>query len=370
MISFGPTEEQEVVSETLRGFADEAIRPLARDADETSSIPDGLLDTIWELGLTSTQIPEAYGGGGEERSPMTNALVLEELAYGDAALTLAATSPGLFAYPVLDQGTDEQKAKYLPLFCTSEFHAASLAMVEPGPLFDPFVPSTVAEPKGDAAWVLSGAKRFVPLGDRASHFLVTAREGNGNGSSRLGAFIVPRDAVGLTVSDAELNLGLRGLPTHSLQLERVEVPATDRLGGEAGCDVANIVAHGRVGLAAVLVGLSRAVMEYAIPYAKDRFAFDEAIAQKQAVAFMLSDMAIETDATRWMMWKAASELEAGGDATRSSHLARDYAARQALKIADNGIQVLGGHGFIREHPVELWYRHARTLGVLEGVVAL
>lgn len=369
MISFGPTEEQEVVRDTLRGFADEAIRPQAREAEEASAVPQDVLDTVWELGLTSTQLPESCGGGGEERSPITNALILEELAYGDAALAVAAVSPGTFAFPVLDQGTDEQKEKYLPQFCTSTFHAASLAMVEPGPVFDPANPRTMAEPKG-SDFVLSGTKSFVPLGDRASHFLVIAREGNGNGSARSGAFIVPRDAEGLTISESELNLGMRALPTHTVTLERVEVPAADRLGGEAGCDVARIVNYGRVGIAATLVGLSRAVMEYAIPYAKDRHAFDQAIAQKQAIAFMLSDMAIETDAMRWMVWKAASQLESGADATRAAHLAKNYAAKQAMKIADNGIQVLGGHGFIREHPVEMWYRHARTLSVLEGTVAL
>ena len=370
MISFAPTEEQEVVRDTLRSFAEEKIRPRAREADEASALPEDLLASVWQLGLTNTQIPEAYGGGGEARSPVTHALVLEELAWGDAALAVAAVSPGLFAFPILDQGTEEQKRAYLPLFCGSAFHAASLAVVEPAPVFDPFGLRTLAEPKGSDSWVLSGSKSFVPLGDRASHFLVLARAGHGNGASRLEAFIVPRDAEGLTISGPEKNLGLRALPTHGLQLERVEVPAGDRLGGEAGCDVARILAHGRVGLAAVMLGLSRAVLEYAIPYAKDRHAFDQAIAQKQAIAFMLSDMAIETDAMRWMVWKAASELESGADATRSAHLARAYAARQAMKIADNGIQVLGGHGFIREHPVELWYRSARTLGVLEGTAAL
>jgi alkylation response protein AidB-like acyl-CoA dehydrogenase len=111
-------------------------------------------------------------------------------------------------------------------------------------------------------------------------------------------------------------------------------------------------------------------MEYAIPYAKERVAFGEAIARKQAIAFMLADMAVETDAVRWLVWKAASQLEQGADATRAAHLARLYAAEQAMTIADNGVQVLGGHGFIREHPVELWYRHARTLGVLEGAVTV
>jgi len=112
------------------------------------------------------------------------------------------------------------------------------------------------------------------------------------------------------------------------------------------------------------------VMEFAIPYAKDRVAFDEAIAQKQAIAFMLSDMQVETDALRWLVWKAASQLEHGLDATRAAHLARGYCARESMKIADNGVQVLGGHGFIREHPVEMWYRHARTLSVLEGVAGI
>jgi len=372
VISFAPTEEQEVVRETLRGFAEETVRPLARDADESETVPEELLASVWELGLTNTQIPESYGGGGEERSPITNALVLEELAWGDAALALAALAPSLFALPILDQGTEEQRQEYLPLFCTSSFHVGSLAVCEPHAAFDPFEPRTVAEPKGGEGWVLSGTKCFVPFGDRASHFLVIAREadGDGAGAGRLGAFAVPRDAGGLAISEREKNLGLRALPTHRLDLERVEVPAAARLGGEAGCDVGRILAHARVGLGAVMVGLSRAVMDYAIPYAKERRAFGEAIAQKQAVAFMLSDMAIETDASRWLVWKAASALERGEDAGRAAHLARAYAARQAMKIADNGVQVLGGHGFIREHLVELWYRHARTLGVLEGTVAV
>jgi alkylation response protein AidB-like acyl-CoA dehydrogenase len=368
VISFAPTEEQEVVRETLRGFAADVLRPAARACDEESAIPDALLQSAWELGLTSTQLPDAFGGGGEVRSPLTQALVLEELAHGDAALALAAVAPSLFAFPVADQGSEEQKAAYLPAFCGSRFHAGSLALVEPGPTFDAFAPRTIAEPKGAGAYVLSGAKRCVPFGDRASHFLVIAR--TANGASRLDAFIVPRDAEGLTVSAAEPKLGLRALPTHGLQLERVEVPASARLGGAAGCDVARIVNQTRVGLSAVLVGLSRAVMEYAIPYAKDRVAFDEAIAQKQAIAFMLSDMTVEVDAMRWLTWKAAADLEHGRDATRTAHLARQYAARQAMRLSDNGIQVLGGHGFIREHPVEMWYRHARTLGVLEGTAAV
>jgi len=367
MISFGPTEEQEVVREAMRDYAEQALRPMARECDEASQLPEDLLQQAWELGLTTTQVPEEYGGGGEERSPITNVLVLEELAFGDASLALAVVTPSLFANAILDHGTEEQKGKYLSLFSGDAFHAASLAMVEPGPLFDVLNLRTTAEPKGDG-FVISGQKSFVPLGDRASHFLVLTHNTAQEGFDGIEAFIVSRDASGLTIGEPEKNLGLKALPTVGLTLERVEVSAGDRLGGDAGMDARRLVAASRTALGAVLVGLSRAVFEYALPYAKEREAFGEAIAKKQAVAFMLSDMRIELDSMRWLVWKAASQLEHGLDATRSAHLARAYCAREAMKIADNGVQVLGGHGFIREHPVEMWYRNARTLGVLEGSV--
>ncbi len=366
MISFQPTEEQEVARDAMREFAEQVMRPIARDCDEASKLPEEFLAQSWELGLVDTQIPEAFGGGGEPRSPVTNALVLEELAWGDAALALAATAPAGFAHAIADAGTDAQKGAYLPLFCEGRYHAASLALVEPGALFDPVAARTRAERRGDR-FVLSGAKCFVPLGDRASHFLVTADCGGA-----LGAFVVARDAAGLSVSEPERNMGLRALPTVGLCLEEVEVPASERLGGPdgAGAEVARLVARSRAALGAAMVGVSRAVLEYAVPYARERRAFGQAIAQKQGIAFKLSDMHIETEATRWLVWKAASRLERGLDASRAAHLARGYAAEKSMWISDQGVQVLGGHGFIREHPVELWFRNARTLGVLEGTASI
>lgn len=364
MISFGLTEEQEVVRSAMRDFAAQELRPIARACDEASEISEAFFAKAWELGLTSTQIPEAFGGAGETRSPITNALVLEELAYGDASLAVAALLPSLFANAIVDQGSDEQKRALLPLFTGDRYHAASLAVIEPGALFDPLHLRTLAEPKGDR-FVISGAKRFVPMGGRASHFLVLAqREGVTD------AFIVPRDTEGLTVTPHEKNLGLRALETSSLELARVEVPASARLGGAAGCNVRRLLDGSRAALASVMVGLARAVLDYCVPYAKEREAFGEAIARKQAIAFCLAEMHVEVEAARWLVWKAASELELGVDATRSAHHARSYAAEKSLWIADNGIQVLGGHGYIREHPVELWFRNARTLGVLEGTVTL
>ncbi len=365
MISFAPTEEQEMAREVMGELARDLMRPMARDCDEASHIPDDFLEEVWRLGLTSTAIPAEHGGGGEAASPILGALILEELARGDATLALAALSPSLFVTPLLEQGTDEQKAKYLPAFCGERFHTGSLAVVEPGPLFEPSRPRTRAQRRGDV-WMLSGAKSFVPLAARARHILVLAAEE----PRGLGAFIVPREVAGISLSAPEKNLGLRALPTYAVTLEEVEVQAGDRLGGEAGCDVRRILDSGRAALAAVMTGLSRAVLDACVPYAKERVAFGEPIAQKQAIAFMLADMKMETEAMRWMAWKAASELEKGADATRAAALARSYAAEQAMKVADDGIQVFGGHGYIRDYPLEMWFRNARTLGVLEGTVLI
>jgi alkylation response protein AidB-like acyl-CoA dehydrogenase len=353
-----------MIRDAMRDFAAEVIRPIARECDEASAVPDAFLDQVWELGLVSTSIPESYGGGGEPHSQITNALVLEELAHGDASLAVAATAPAAFANAVLDQGTEAQKQELLPAFCGERFHAASLAAVEAGAFGDPALPGTKAEPKGDG-FVISGSKVFVPHADRASHFLVIARNNGG-----LDAFVVPRDADGLVIGELEKNMGLKALATHSLGLERVEVGPEARLGGEAGCDVRRILDSSRAALAAVMTGLSRGVLEYCVPYTKEREAFDEPIARKQAIAFMLADMHIEAEVSRWLLWQAASRLEQRDSATKAAYQARSYAAEKSMWIADNGVQCLGGHGFIREHPVEMWFRNARTLGVLEGTIGL
>jgi alkylation response protein AidB-like acyl-CoA dehydrogenase len=358
------SEEQELVRDAMREFAADAIRPIARECDEAAEVPGDFLETVWSLGLTNTQIPEVYGGAGEERSMVTNAILLEELAFGDASLAMAALAPSLFANALVDQGSEDQKQAYLPLFCGDSYATGSLAVCEPGALADASQPRTTAETKGNS-FVLSGRKTLAVFGNRASHFLVTARLGDD-----LGAFIVPRDAAGLTIGETEKNMGLRALPTTSLDLERVEIGADALLGGPEGADVQQLLNVSRTGLAAVMLGLSRAVVEYCVPYTKDRVAFDEPISKKQSIAFRLAEMQIEQHALRMLVWQAASLLEHGEDATRAAWHARSYAAEKSMWIADNGVQVLGGHGFIREHPVEMWFRNARTLGVVEGMTAL
>jgi acyl-CoA dehydrogenase len=365
MISFGPTEEQKAIREAMHDFAETALRPIARDCDEDSTVPEDFLEQAWQLGLTTTQIPEAFGGMGAERSPVTNAIALEELAWGDASLAVAALAPSLFANALLDHGTEDQKKRLLPDLCGERFTLGSLAVLEPRAMADAARPASEAKMAG-SGFVLSGTKRLVPFADRARHLLVVARAGEG-----VGAFVVDRAAPGVRIAEApEKNLGLRAVPFYTVELDRVELAPGSLLGGEHGCDVRRLLDTSRAAIAACLVGVARAVVDYCVPYAKDRVAFDEPIARKQAVAFSLADAHTEVEAMRWLAWKAASELERGAAATKACFQAWSYAAERGLWVTDNGIQTLGGHGFIREHPVEMWFRNARTLGVLEGVLSI
>jgi acyl-CoA dehydrogenase len=369
MISFDLTKEQELVLKSAKEFASKELRDISRDCDEDGSIPKKVLDKAWEIGLANAEVPEAYGGIGMDRSPVTNVLVCEELAYGCAGIAAAILAPTTFIHPLIDFGTEKQKGKYLPLYSGEKFEPASMALHEPQFTFDPTDMKTTATKKG-AEWIIKGTKRLVPFGSSAHHFLVVARTGEKTGLSGIGAFIVPRDAAGLTVGEEnEKTMGMRALPCSTLTLEDVVVPAADCLGEDNGIDGRFLLNSLRTANSALCVGLSRAVMDYTIPYAKERVAFGEPIAKKQIIAFYLADMCIETDAMRWLVWKAASRMAQGGDAVKASTLAKHYVDQRSVKIADDGVQVFGGHGYIRDFPVEMWLRNARTLTVLEGLVS-
>lgn len=368
MISFELTKEQELIQKTTREFAAAELKNIARDCDEDSEIPKKVLDRAWELGLANSSVPEEYGGIGMERSALTTALICEELGYGCASIASAVMAPSAFIQPLIDFGTKDQKAKYLPLYTGERFEAAAMALHEPQFTFDPTDMRTTAVRKGNE-WVINGIKRLVPFGDTAGHFLVVARTGN-RGLSGIDAFILNRDARGLTIdSETEKTMGLKPLPFSRLFLDNVVVPKDMRLGGDKGINGRFLMNSVRIANSAVCIGLSKAVRDYAIPYAKERIAFGEPIAKKQAIAFMLADMHTETECMRWMVWKAASQFDQGVDATRATTLACHYVNKNTVKIADNGVQVFGGHGYIRELPLEMWLRNARTLTVIEGVSA-
>jgi acyl-CoA dehydrogenase len=360
MVNFKPTEEQELVRDTMSSFAREVLRPAAREADEKNEVPAAVVERGWELGLVQTSIPEALGGYGDTRSAVTGALLLEELAYGDLALALHLLAPRLVTIPLLVAGTEEQRKTWLGRFAGAQFTAGTAALVEPRWDFDAGALATRAERRG-GDWVISGEKCLVPLAAEAEVLLVYASAPDG-----LAAFLVERGARGVTVGEREKNMGIKALATHRVKLEEVQVPASARLGGEKA-SLQALVDASRVAVGALAVGVSRAAFDYARDYAKERRAFGVAIAQKQAIAFKLANMAIEIDAMRLLTWEAAWKLDSGRPATREAALLKHYVSQSALTVTDDAVQVLGGHGYIREHPVELWLRNARGFSTIDGL---
>lgn len=368
MVSFQPTEDQQLIRDTVASFAQEQIRPVAHEADESGNVPSNVVQQAWELGVVQSIIPEAHGGAGDTRSVMTGALVAEELAYGDLSIALHILAPRLLVYPVVEMGSEEQKKEVLPAFAGDTFRAGTAALMEPRFTFDTGELGATAR-QDNGHWVLNGNKCLVPLASDAEAVLVYASTGK-PGHENVAAFIVPKGTPGMKVLGREQNMGIKAVETCEVAFEDCRLAPAQRLGGEKGADFNRLLNYSRVGLASMAVGVARAAFEYARDYAKDRRAFGVAIAQKQAIAFMLAQMAIEIDASRLLAWEAAWRLDRGEDGTREAVLAQQYAANACMKVTDDAIQVLGGHGYIREHPVEMWARNGRGFAAFQGLVMI
>ncbi|WP_374686785.1 acyl-CoA dehydrogenase family protein [Promineifilum sp.] len=363
MLDFRPDEEQKMLTDTIARFARERVRQVYRDAEEEGEIPEGILRAGWEIGLLPTAIPEAYGGLGEY-SVVTGVLALEELAWGDLAVTLNVMTPNLVAVPVMLCGTDAQKAQYLPPFCDEAAPPVTAALIEPVIQFNPYKLKTTAVRDGDS-YVLNGAKTFVPLADVAEVILVYASE-----EGQTQAFLVPAGTPGLTVDKRDKLMGVKALSTNLVTLADCRVPAENKLGGEAGIDFPLLLNHSRVALGAMAVGVARAGLEYARDYAKQRVQFGEPIAHRQSIAFMLADMATEIDEARLLVWEAAWLLDQGQNVTREATIMKQQVDRVVMQVADRAVQVLGGYGYIREYPVELWLRNARGFVSFDGLAII
>jgi acyl-CoA dehydrogenase len=362
MYSFEPSEEQKMLVDAVSRYATTDLRAKAHDAEEEGHLPEALIEKGWELGYLQASIPEEFGGFGE-RSAVTGVLALEEMAYGDLAGALAVMAPGLFATPIMLVGSPEQKETYLPPMVEAEWQPYTAAMIEPQFDFDPYELRTTAEKDGDE-YVLDGEKAYVPFADQAEWLIIYARL-----EDATQGFIVQAGTPGLQVGERQKLMGIKSLPVFKLSLDGVRVPAANRLGGPDGHDFVPIIDSSRVATAAAAVGLSRAAFEYSRDYAKDRDVFGVKVAQKQAIAFMLAEMATEIEAIRLLTWEAAWKLDQGqADATQDAYLAFTGAADMAMMVTDRAVQILGGHGYIREHPVELWMRNGRGIATFTGLV--
>jgi alkylation response protein AidB-like acyl-CoA dehydrogenase len=362
LFDIDPDEEQQMFQESVRDFAAAEVRPAAQQADAERRTPEELLAQASELGVNMLGIPEELGGVMQERAATTSALVGEALAHGDMGIAYAALAPGAVATAIGRWGTAEQEATYLPAFAGEEAPAAALALLEPRPLFDPLSLETRARRDGED-WVLDGAKSLVARATECELFLVAAAvEGKDPA-----LFVVESGGKGLSVED-EPAMGLRPAATGRLLLEGVRLPGEALLGEGGREDYVECVQRARIAWSALAVGAAQAVLDYVIPYVNERTAFGEPISNRQAVAFGVSDIGIETDGMRLMTYRAAGRADQGQDFHREAALARKLCAAKGMEIGSEGVQLLGGHGFVKEHPVERWYRDLRAAGVMEGAL--
>jgi alkylation response protein AidB-like acyl-CoA dehydrogenase len=357
-----PDDEQTMLRDAVSDFAAAAVRPAAMDADTATETPRELLEQGVELGLGMLGIPEELGGVMAERSASTAVLAAEALAHGDMGIAFAILAPGAVASAIGLWGDAGQQAAYLPPFASENPPAAALSLLEPRPAFDPLALATKARRDG-GDWVISGEKALVPRAASCELFVVAAQAAGAVPT----LFVVEAGAPGL-YSEREPAMGLRAASTSRLLLEQVRVPASARLAdGDPGAYVES-VQRARLAWCALANGTSRAVLDYVIPYVKEREAFGEPIANRQAVAFDVADIAIELDGMRLATWRAASRADQGKSFSRAVALARSLCARHGMKIGADGVQLLGGHGYVKEHPVERWYRDLRATAIMEGAL--
>jgi alkylation response protein AidB-like acyl-CoA dehydrogenase len=359
-----PTDEQRMLVDAVRAFALRQVRPAALTADSACSAPSELLVTATELGLAALGVPEAYGGVLEHRSTVSAALVAEALAEGDMGIALACLAPAGVATALGLWGDAEQQAAYLPAFASDAPPVGAIAITEPRVIGDPFALQTSARktPQGD--FVLNGAKALVPRAAEAE-ILIVAAELDGQPS----LFLVGAATNGLsTVPDP--GMGIRAAATGRVAFTDARVPGSALLGDSNPQVYGELLALGRLGWCALAVGTAQAVLDYVSEYVNHRIAFGEPISNRQSVAFMVANIAIEVEALRLATYRGASLAETGREFVRAAALARALCAEHAMQIGSDGVQLLGGHGYTKEHPVERWYRDLRAAGMMEGALAL
>jgi alkylation response protein AidB-like acyl-CoA dehydrogenase len=357
-----PDDEQQMLQEGVRDFAEAKVRPAAGEADAERTTPAEILDQANQLGINMLGVPEELGGVMHEQAAVTSVLIGEALAHGDMGIAYAALAPGAVATAIGHWGTPEQEATYLPAFTGEETPAAALAILEPKPLFDPLELETKARRRG-SDWILDGVKSLVARPGECELFAVAA-EAEGLGPA---LFVIESGTKGLSV-EPEPAMGLRPAATGRLLLEDVRLPDTALMGEGKPEAYAECVQRARIAWCALVVGTAQAVLDYVIPYVNERTAFGEPISNRQAVAFGVSNIGIESDGMRLATYRAASRADQGKEFAREAALARRLCAQKGMQIGSEGVQLLGGHGFVKEHPVERWYRDLRAAGVMEGAL--
>lgn len=358
-------ETQEALRDAARSFATERLAPGAMERDRTKAFPREQLREMGELGFMGMLVPEAYGGS--ETGVVAYALAIEEIAAAEGATsTIMSVHSSVGCVPILKFGTEEQKKRFLPKLASGEW-IGGFALTEPHAGSDASNLRTKARRDGDH-YVIDGAKQFITSGKNGDVIIVFAVTDPAAGKKGISAFIVPTDTPGYEVIAVEQKLGLHASDTCALGFTEMRVPAENLLGAEGeGYKIAlSNLEGGRIGIAAQCVGMARAAMEAAVAYAKERTSFGKAIIDHQAVGFSLADMAVQIDAARLLVLRAAALREAGKPCLAEASMAKLFASEMAEKVCSAAIQVHGGYGYLVDYQVERIYRDVRVTQIYEG----
>jgi acyl-CoA dehydrogenase len=361
------SDEQRAIQRVCREFAAREIRPVSLSVDEADvELPYEIWRKASKLGLTSFMLPEPYGGAGMTDC-LTSCVVQEELSHGCAGIGNLITSNGFFAEPVLALGDERQKERWLSPLAGEDPPLTALAITEPQSGSDAASIRTRAR-RVDGGYVLSGQKAWISNGGVSSYYVVFATVAPGTGHRGITAFVLEREDEGLRCGPPIRKLGQRAIPNTEVFLDDVFVPSNRRLGdeGQGFAGLMHTFDRSRVTLAASATGLARAALEFAVAYAKERTQFGKPIAEHQAVAFRLADMALRVDASRLLTWRAAQMLDRGERTTSEAAMAKLHASETAMWCTWAAVQTLGGWGYSREYPVQKWMRDAKLEEIEEG----
>ena len=364
-MNFQLTEEQQLIRNMVREFAENEVKPIAAEIDKTHRFPEETVKRMAELGLLGLTIPEELGGAGGDVLSYSGAV--EELSRVDATHgTIVSAHISLGIHPIMNFGTDEQKKKYVPDLASGK-KLAAFCLTEPGAGTDAAAQLTVAEKQGDK-YILNGSKVFITNGAYAETFIVFAMTDKSKGLKGITAFIVEKAFPGFVVGQLEDKLGICGSSTTEIIFKNCEVPVANLLGKEGeGFKVAmNTLDGGRIGIASQAVGIAQGALEAAIDYAKERKQFGKPIAANQGLQWMMADMAVAVESARLLTQRAAFMKEAGMRFSKEAAMAKLYASETAMEVATKAVQIHGGIGYTKSYPVERYMRDAKITEIYEG----
>ncbi|MCI0613133.1 acyl-CoA dehydrogenase [bacterium] len=364
-MNFDYTEEQVMIRDMVRDFAENEVRPRLHSIEYEGKFPRDLVKKMAELGLLGLNVPEEYGGAGADN--VSYSMAIEEISRVSASVAITmSVNCSVCCFPIYTFGNEEQKRKYL-VPCAKGEMLGGFALTEPNAGSDATAQKTSAVRKGDQ-YVINGTKNWVTNGQEASILILQAMTDPGAGSHGISSFIVETKWPGVRIGRNEPKMGLDGSVTNQVIFEDVEVPVANRLGDEGtGFKIAmKSLDGGRIGVASQAIGIAQGAYEASLKYARERTAFNQKLAEFQAIQFMLADMAMEIEAARLLTHQAAVLRDQGKNFTKAASMAKLYASEMANRVTYKAIQIHGGYGYSQEYPVERYYREARVTTLYEG----